>query len=334
MQKPYISSIELAERLDIPASTIRAFRKRHGVKTKGKLSHISKEDFISNYNRLRSQEKMADYYNVDHHIINDFAKRIGFDDSIYKRKKLDEEEIKTIIQNYNNKSSTVLAKELNISQSTVSGVWNRNGLKGKTKRVYSLRNEEYFEVIDSQDKAYFLGFIGADGCLYKTKDDNKKNILSINIQKTDEKILLLLKQFLGTDKPIFEYTNSKNTYVSLEISSDKIYNDIEKTGLSQRKTYGNTIADVPEKYMPSLIRGYFDGDGSIGNHKDISQMSVSISGYKSNMMKIKKYLDNKCIYGTIIDDKRKYVSANDGSGFSNYSLSNKTSKYCFFKINI
>ena len=140
-QQPYKSSTILSRQLNIPASTIRRFRNKHGIKTKGKLSHVSKEEFISNYHKLKSQEKMAKFYNVDHHTINDFSKKIGFDDSIYKRTVINKNQEDIIIKNYNQKSSLQLAKEMNLTQSAINGIWYRNGLRNKVKRKYLLTNE-------------------------------------------------------------------------------------------------------------------------------------------------------------------------------------------------
>ena len=148
----------LSEELGIPASTIRNFRNNNGIKTQYKLAYLSKEEFISKYHELKSQEKMAQYYNVDHHTINDFSKSIGFDDSIYKRQQLNKNQINYIIENYDKKSSIQIAKEINVKPSAVSGVWHRNQLVGKSSRIYKLINENYFEHINSQDKAYFLIF--------------------------------------------------------------------------------------------------------------------------------------------------------------------------------
>lgn len=285
------------------------------------------EDFKNKYKELKSEKKMAEFYGVDRHVISDYCKKIDFDDSIYKRKKLTEKQIQYIVDNYNNKSEKIIAKELEITEYAVSGVWHRHNLKGKTRRVYSLLNEDYFEKINSQDKAYFLGFIGADGCLYSPKEDKKQKILRIEIHKQDIEILEIFKEYLQTDKPICH----TGDYVGLEISSDKIYQDIEKLGLSDRKTYGNTIANVPECYMPALIRGYFDGDGNIGNNQKILSSSVSIAGYHTNLQKIQEFLEKRNIYSSFVSDSRKNTSLN-GSDFGSLCLVNKTAKYSFLKL--
>lgn len=84
--------------------------------------------------------------------------------------------------------------------------------------------------------------------------------------------------------------------------------------------------------MPALIRGYFDGDGSIGNNKFILQSDIMICGYYSNMYKIQQYLENRNIYATIVYDKRKYNKSEDGGEFCHLVLSNKISKYSFIKL--
>ena len=85
--------------------------------------------------------------------------------------------------------------------------------------------------------------------------------------------------------------------------------------------------------MPALIRGYFDGDGSIGNNKLICDSNISIVGYESNLLKIQNYLLSKNIYSTVnISKSKKYTMADDGSKFATLLISNNTSKYSFIKL--
>jgi transposase len=325
-QQPYISSTILSKELKIPASTIRRFRNENGIYTKFKIPIEEKDNFINNYLKLQSSEEMAKLYNVDHHTIEDYCKRIGFDSSEFKKQKLTEDQIQYIVDNYNNYSSTKISKRLNISSEAVTGVWHRFGLTGKDNRTYYLLNENYFEKIDSHNKAYYLGFIGADGCCYKPSDKyNKQNIIRINIHKKDIDILKKLQNELQTNKPLY-YSDSN--MVALEISSNKIFSDLENLGLSTRKTYDNTIADINEDFMESLVRGYFDGDGSI----DQSRYRISIVGFKNNIDKIAEYLNKHNIFTTIVLDKRKYNSNNFDEPFCNMIISNKTSIYSFLKL--
>ena len=326
LKRPYQSSVVLSQKLNIPASTIRRFRTQQGIYTKGKLSGISKDSFIAKYEELKSQQKMAEYYQVDRHTIRDFCIKINFDDSIYKKKKLTKQQIEYIIENYRSMSTKEIAEKIGVSKSAVGGVAHRYNLKSIKRRTYNLLNENYFHVIDSQDKAYFLGFVGADGCLYN-RGRGWQGVLSIIIQKEDIKILEILKSKLLTDKPI----NSYNKYVSLQISSDIIFDDIGDKGLLPRKTYGNTIATVPTIFMPALIRGYFDGDGNISFHKNILETRVSITGYERNMLKLQQYLESQNIFTSFVKDNSKYSNMETGSFGALYTL-NKTSTYCLLKL--
>lgn len=57
---------------------------------------------------------------------------------------------------------------------------------------------DYFNVIDTEKKAYFLGFIYADGCIYKRQKGNSLEIsLNISIQSKDKEILEELEKELN-----------------------------------------------------------------------------------------------------------------------------------------
>ena len=77
-------------------------------------------------------------------------------------------------------------------------------------RKYSL-NEDYFENINSNNKAYILGFIYADGSIYG-------NYLSIRVSAKDVEILNYIKFELGYGGNIRDYIIKNNNYVELTIS--------------------------------------------------------------------------------------------------------------------
>ena len=60
----------------------------------------------------------------------------------------------------------------NVSRETVTNFAKRQGWYGlrqdAPRATYQL-NQEYFDVIDSEDKAYWLGFIAADGNILRFK---------------------------------------------------------------------------------------------------------------------------------------------------------------------
>ena len=80
------------------------------------------------------------------------------------------DEIKEIIKLYTEENTALykLEKKFHTSSTTLKRILEMNNIKLKSfresKRLYPF-NESYFETIDSKDKAYFLGFLFADGCV-------------------------------------------------------------------------------------------------------------------------------------------------------------------------
>jgi hypothetical protein len=126
-------------------------------------------------------------------------------------------------------------------------------------------NEDYFEVIDTPEKAYFLGFIFADGCLI----DNPKEYrykLTIKIHNKDEDIL---ERFISLLDSEVEIWRSKNRDISeVGFSSKKMINDLKNIGVYQNKTYTIEYPKIDEKLERHFLRGYFDGDGCIRINED------------------------------------------------------------------
>jgi hypothetical protein len=126
-------------------------------------------------------------------------------------------------------------------------------------------NEDYFEVIDTPEKAYFLGFIFSDGCLI----DNPKEYrykLNIKIHNKDEDIL---KKFISLlDSEVEIWRSSHRDICEIGFSSKKMINDLKNLGLHQNKTYTIEYPKIDENIERHFLRGYFDGDGCIRINED------------------------------------------------------------------
>lgn len=177
-------------------------------------------------------------------------------------------------------------------------------------------NENYFEVIDTEAKAYFLGFIFADGGIYiRSRQNSIEKSFKINLAEIDKHILEFFQQELGYSgklkfiqgREFISPENKKkyfrqNQYV-LYISSTKFVEHLLNLGLSNRKTYQElSIPNIHDDLMPHFIRGYFDGDGC-SNSKGIYFTSKT----KTFLKELQSYLQNKfnSSFGNIIKTKRE-----------------------------
>lgn len=129
--------------------------------------------------------------------------------------------------------------------------------------MYSI-DKNFFEKIDSPEKAYVLGFIYADGY-------NSTKQISMSQINQDKDILEKINKCLKSDSPIYNYNNAYgNESVRLTFNSMKMCNDITQLGAIKNKSLVLKFPDnniVPAKLKRHFIRGYFDEDGCIWNGK-------------------------------------------------------------------
>ena len=281
---------------------------------------------------------MATKYGTDKTTILKYARSIGYDTNANHPPVLTEEQKEFVKTNYNNFTSTELSKRLNVSRSTILKVWMDSGLIGKVGRIYQY-NENYFESIDSPNKAYWLGFLASDGCIAHHDKDNRQDSIRLNLQSCDCEILEKLNKELKTTKPIVYYTRKSDggKYVGVEFSSNKMSSDLQKYNLGYRKTYDYIFPDmIEEKYYRDFIRGFFDGDGCISHSFDINtlyKVNVSISGFFKNLSRIQEILAQNGIEAVFTEDKREYGDCKDKFGaltFRNKKEKMKFLQYIYF----
>jgi hypothetical protein len=154
-------------------------------------------------------------------------------------------------------------------------------------RKYNL-NENYFEKVNTQNKSYVLGFIYADGSVYE-------NYLSIRLSKKDIEILNFIKKELEYGGKIRTYQVNDKYYVDLTICSNKIIGDLFKLGIIRNKTYlSKKLPLYEKKYEWDLLRGFFDGDGSIYSttKRGRTEYTICFSNNISVLNQVKNILIN------------------------------------------
>jgi hypothetical protein len=119
-------------------------------------------------------------------------------------------------------------------------------------------NQNYFDVIDSEDKAYFLGFICADGCVYTGQHNY---LLRIELNNRDVAILEKFKRCVSFSGKIYQH--SRYNSCSIRLYSRHMIGALIARGVTQRKSLTLKFPSVPQALMHHFMRGYFDGDGCI-----------------------------------------------------------------------
>lgn len=166
--------------------------------------------------------------------------------------------IETIVQEIKACSGNIsmAARHLEISRDTIYD----NLLSNHIDLAHLRFNEDYFEIIDSEDKAYFLGYLFADGCVCV-----EKNRVDFAIHIKDSYILDIFKEKLSSVNNIRKY-NEINVAI-INHTSKKLVHDLKFHGCTERKSL--TLAfptTINNNYLWDFIRGYFDGDGCVTGH--------------------------------------------------------------------
>lgn len=129
-------------------------------------------------------------------------------------------------------------------------------------------NENYFEKIDTEEKAYWLGFIAADGSIV-----NNGSALEISLKQSDRNHLIKFANAIGETDRMVKDRNQKCSngkyYPTSRISvcSSIMTNHLAKHGIVQNKGFNLVFPDfLKEELLRHYLRGYFDGDGSISTN--------------------------------------------------------------------
>lgn len=194
-----------------------------------------------------------------------------------------------------------LAKVFPISSASILALLKRHGYKitsqSELQRKYPIK-EDFFDVINTQEKAYILGLFYADGC-----NQAQNNTLTLSLKESDKHILERITELIQPDKPLKladlsymrkkeGYENSKDQY-KLFISNKHIHKRLIELGCVPAKTLiikFPTEEQVPKHLQNHFIRGYFDGDGYVSKGK---QKEASIVGTNELLKEIQNILNRE-----------------------------------------
>lgn len=179
-----------------------------------------------------------------------------------------------------------------------------------------ITNENYFEKIDSNLKAYLLGFFIADGSIFLSTGCKNSYRFSINISEEDKYINEFYKREICPNNKIVisNYQcgaiNRKPTAM-IRWTSTKMKEDFEKLyNIKQNKTldfnFEFNFNNLNEKYYFDFIRGFFDGDGHISYNEITHHFTLGFYGTSEKFLKqIGEIISKNCNTNYIIDVNKK-----------------------------
>ena len=168
----------------------------------------------------------------------------------------------------------------------------RNNNISRSRGVKNIFNESYFEEIDTPNKAYYLGFWMADGNVHKSNIKKGQMLIQMSLKSEDKYILEKFKEEIKASVKVSDCNRkNKGTESRISVYSDKMARDLSKYGVIPNKTFLlKKLPCIDEKFIPDLIRGIFDGDGTVYINKK-SQLRFGFYGTYDLVFDIIKHLN-------------------------------------------
>ena len=161
------------------------------------MKKLNIDEYILQNYKIKTNAEMALEYGCNKSTISNHRKKLGISATELNKNLRDKTDY--ICSQYGKKTRTALAKELNCSSSFIEKIWTENKLTGTIKTTY-FYDEEYFKNINTSEKAYWVGFIAADGNIYRR--EGHMGLISISVKDNDIELLENFQQELKTTKPI------------------------------------------------------------------------------------------------------------------------------------
>lgn len=262
-----ISTNKLGIEYNCNPGTIYFLLQKRGVKVKKKQKFIGniedyKDDILNRFDSGWSAISISKELKISKptilKVLHNNGRKLVCDvnyDNLLKDKK------EVVINLYKSgKSTCEIAKIVNHAQSEIWKLLNKADVDTSDWK-YNV-DETFFEKIDTEEKAYILGWMYSDG---NVMPDGK---LRISIQISDRVIIDKITKILNYDGPIREKIKKGNrkTQIELCVNRKKMVYDLMKLGCIPNKSMVlkmPTFDQVPENLFNHFIRGVFDGDGSI-----------------------------------------------------------------------
>lgn len=189
-------------------------------------------------------------------------------------------------------SLSEIEKQTGFNRKRLSSLLKHEGYSIKKNNQKYNYNEKAFEKIDTEEKAYWLGFLYADGNIRVI--GQKALVLSLSAK--DEQHLEKFKNFISPEHEIWkekvflEATSKTYNSVRLSITNSKIVDDLINVGCVPDKTFILSFPKLQDNLIRHFIRGYFDGDGTAAKVNGKACFGI-LGASKDFVVEIEKHLN-------------------------------------------
>lgn len=204
-----------------------------------------------------------------------------------------------------------IGRNLKCAPQTIKNILIKNNIKIRGKRKHYF-NFDYFEKIDSHEKAQILGLWAADGYV------KFNEFASVALAESDKEYLEKVAKYIGYNNKLRFIPKNKpdeqNQY-ELRLNSKKMTEDLTHLGIVQAKSLilkFPTLEQVPKEFVCSFILGYLEGDGCIYVPKMGRDIKISLTGTFEFLNKIKNII--KEILG--MESQLIYISETENNTYS------------------
>lgn len=278
------------------------------------------KDFILNNYKTIDHKEICKILNIKSYQLNYFLRK----NNLNERKTRDHstwanftaDDIDFIKENYLKITYSEIGETLGFTERQICGKINNMHLP-KNRKI----NDSYFDTIDTPIKAYFIGFIFADGWIC-ANEDTKNYEFGMELQSQDKYILEKLNEELGNQNIIY-HSDPKNVFIKdklaysnhsdyIRVYSKHLVLGLKNNGIEPNKTKKDIFPIVSEELFFDFLRGYIDGDGCYYKNKENTYMHItcaSISPLEYIQNELIKYNIKTPIY-TENENKKRLMCTN------------------------
>lgn len=167
------------------------------------------------------------------------------------------------------KGATILdlARKYGVSNNTLTKQFGNRGYKiVNYNNALSVR-QDLFNTVETEEDAYWLGFIYADGYI----SDN--GIVEISLKASDVEHLNKFATYIKYTKEV----KVKDHRCRLSFATQQLKSNFNNLGVVPRKSLILTFPEFLSKELNRhFIRGYFDGDGCLGLYKSNKSRAIAL----------------------------------------------------------